>query len=75
MPTLLRESVLLEPDRGSGPYHVKGIGEAPMIPVAAANIYVPYHVVLPTYAGAASITSTSVLIDVPGKGRIALRNE
>lgn len=46
-----------------------------LIPVAAANIYVPYHVVLPTYAGAASITSTSVLIDVPGKGRIALRNE
>ncbi len=29
-------TVLLEPDRGSGPYHVKGIGEAPMIPVAAA---------------------------------------
>jgi CO/xanthine dehydrogenase Mo-binding subunit len=29
-------TVLLEPGRGSGPYHVKGIGEAPMIPVAGA---------------------------------------
>jgi CO/xanthine dehydrogenase Mo-binding subunit len=29
-------TVLLEPDLGSGPYRVKGIGEAPIIPVAAA---------------------------------------
>ncbi|MGE0686389.1 MAG: xanthine dehydrogenase family protein molybdopterin-binding subunit [Dehalococcoidia bacterium] len=30
------KTVLLTTDHGSGPYHVKGIGEAPMIPVAGA---------------------------------------
>jgi CO/xanthine dehydrogenase Mo-binding subunit len=29
-------TVLLEPSRGSGPYRVKGIGELPTVPVAAA---------------------------------------
>lgn len=45
-----------------------------MLPVARANLFVPYIVVLPTMWGNAQMTSTSIQMDVPGRGRIALVN-
>lgn len=43
-----------------------------MAPVAFANVFVPYNVVIPTWAGSAQITSSRVQIDMPGRGRVAL---
>lgn len=43
-----------------------------LVPLEQANLFVPYHIVLPTWAGSAALTSTNVQIDVPGRGRIAL---
>ena len=45
-----------------------------MIPVSRANLYVPYVVNLPTLWGMAQMTSSSIQMDVPGRGRIALVN-
>jgi hypothetical protein len=45
-----------------------------MIAVPRANVYVPYVVNLPTLWGQAQMVSTSIQMDVPGRGRIALVN-
>jgi hypothetical protein len=45
-----------------------------MMAVPRANVYVPYVVNLPTLWGQAQMVSTSIHMDVPGRGRIALVN-
>lgn len=42
-----------------------------LAPVASANVYVPHKVIIPTWAGAAEITSARVQIDAPRRGKIA----
>ena len=45
-----------------------------MVPVNEARLFIPYQIVLPTWAGEATLTSEKVVIDTPDKGRIAFAN-
>lgn len=46
--------------------------EVALRPVPSANVFIPYHVNIPTMAGSATIVSKRVEIDTPGKPQIAL---
>jgi hypothetical protein len=43
-----------------------------LAPVASANVFMPYYLEIPTWAGSAQITAARIVIDMPGHGRIAL---
>ena len=38
-----------------------------LAPVPAANVYVPYNIVIPTWAGSAQITTTKIQIELAGR--------
>jgi len=46
--------------------------EAWLIPVPQANLYVPYHISIPTPWGTATVTAKAFEVAPPGKGKIAL---
>jgi hypothetical protein len=46
--------------------------EVALRPVPSANVFIPYHVSIPTMAGSTTIVSKRVEIDSPGKPQIAL---
>jgi hypothetical protein len=46
--------------------------EVALRPVPSANVFVPYHISIPTMAGSATIVSKRVEIVSPGKPQIAM---
>ncbi len=45
-----------------------------LVPVNEARLFIPYQIVLPTWAGEATLTTGKVVIDTPDNGRIAFAN-
>lgn len=43
-----------------------------LAPVPDANVYVPYNIVIPTWAGSAQLTAAKVHIELAGRGVVAL---
>ena len=61
-----------KPHRKSHKFMVKTENiEVWLVPMPAANLYVPYHIVVPTPIGYATLTTTVFEVDTPERGRTA----